>query len=200
MKLVGCTDIDDALRRLDKVTQKEALIVAAQALDTAHRFHDEVIHVAGEVDSRVKDIDSRMKCLEGQMNPSWEIIDSAQPCVFINAIITFGAEAIDQMAKDPTNIDRTRSSRNPFMLSLSSIIRTGKKLRRALRGWISPPDPSVNYNTALEALHEGTTTWFTQSHIFTDWKQSGSLLWIYGNRMLSRALPACDCQRTSFFS
>jgi hypothetical protein len=77
MKLIGYTDIDDALRRLDKVTQKEALAVAAQALDAAHRFHDEVIHVTSEVDSRVKDIDSRMKCLEGQMNPTCEILDSA---------------------------------------------------------------------------------------------------------------------------
>jgi hypothetical protein len=81
MKLVGYTDIDDALRRLDKATQKEALAVATQALDVAYRFHDEVIHVASEVEdvsSSMKDIGSRVKRLEGQINPSWEIIDSAQ--------------------------------------------------------------------------------------------------------------------------
>ena len=80
MKLVGCTDIDDALRRLDKVTQKEALVVAAQALDAAHRFHDEVVHVACEVedvDSRMKDIGSRVERLEGKMDPICEILDGA---------------------------------------------------------------------------------------------------------------------------
>jgi hypothetical protein len=82
MRLVGCTNIDDALRRLDKVTQKEALVVAAQALDAAHHIHDEMIHVASDVegiDHKMKDMDTRMKYLEGNMNPIWEILDSAQP-------------------------------------------------------------------------------------------------------------------------
>jgi hypothetical protein len=85
------------------------------------------------------------------------------------------------------------------MLSICSIILTGKKLRWALRDWLSPPDPFVNYNTALEALHKGTVTWFTQGHTFTDWKQSSSLLWMYGKHMPSCALPPYDCQHTSLF-
>jgi ABC-type Fe3+-hydroxamate transport system substrate-binding protein len=76
MKLVGYTDIDDSLRRLGKVTQKEALVVAAQALDAAHRFHDEVIHIA----NKVQGVEGRVKCLEGKNNPICEILDGAQPC------------------------------------------------------------------------------------------------------------------------
>ena len=33
---------------------------------------------------------------------------------------------------------------------------TGNELRKDLRKWIAPPDPSVNYNTASDAHHEGT--------------------------------------------
>ncbi|KAH9025285.1 hypothetical protein EDB85DRAFT_2149877 [Lactarius pseudohatsudake] len=45
----------------------------------------------------------------------------------------------------------------------------------------SPPaDPSINYNAACEAHHEGTAAWCTQSNTFADWKASGSLLWIHG--------------------
>jgi hypothetical protein len=35
-------------------------------------------------------------------------------------------------------------------------ILTGDELRQKLRKWLNPPDPFVNYNTALDALHQGT--------------------------------------------
>ena len=50
--------------------------------------------------------------------------------------------------------------------------------------WLSPPDPSINFNTARNIKHKGTTVWFTQGDVFTDWKKSGSLLWINGKRTL----------------
>jgi hypothetical protein len=72
-------------------------------------------------------------------------------------------------------------------------ILTGQNLRRALRGWLSTPDSSVNYKTALELNLEGTTTWFTKDKSFAEWKdlnykQSGSLLLVYGGRTLCRTL------------
>ena len=57
-------------------------------------------------------------------------------------------------------------------------------MRADVREWLSPPDPSINYDTALEAHQEGTATWFTDGNTFADWKQSGSLLWIHGKRMI----------------
>ena len=48
--------------------------------------------------------------------------------------------------------------------------------------WLSPPDPSINYNTARDAHHRGTAVWLTESSTFRDWKTKGSLLWIYGKR------------------
>jgi hypothetical protein len=59
------------------------------------------------------------------------------------------------------------------------------QLREKFQQWLSPPDPSINYNTARDAYHDGTAAWFTQDHTFEDWKVSGSgsLLWIHGKRM-----------------
>src|SRR5260221_12500114 len=62
---------------------------------------------------------------------------------------------------------------------------TGNQLRKDLRNWLSPPDPSVNYNLASDAHHEGTAVWFIESNAFKTWKTSSSLLWIYGKRMFS---------------
>ena len=63
-----------------------------------------------------------------------------------------------------------------------SITLTGNQIRQDLRNWLSPPDPSVNYNTASDAHHEGTALWFIEGDTFKDWKASGSLLWLYGKR------------------
>ncbi|KAH9177996.1 hypothetical protein EDB89DRAFT_1810093, partial [Lactarius sanguifluus] len=56
----------------------------------------------------------------------------------------------------------------------------GNELRKDLRKWIAPPDPSVNYNTASDAHHEGTAAWCTKGDTLANWKTYGSLLWIHG--------------------
>ena len=60
---------------------------------------------------------------------------------------------------------------------------TGNELRKDLRKWIAPPDPSVNFNTASDAHHEGTAAWCTEGNTLEIWKSSGSLLWIHGKRI-----------------
>ena len=62
---------------------------------------------------------------------------------------------------------------------------TGNELRKDLRKWIAPPDPSVNFNTASDAHHEGTAVWCTKGITVADWKKSGTLLWIHGKRTYS---------------
>jgi hypothetical protein len=68
---------------------------------------------------------------------------------------------------------------------LESQLPTEDQLRENFQRWLSPPDPSINYNTARVAYHDGTAAWFIQDHTFQDWKVSGSesLLWIHGKRM-----------------
>ncbi len=62
----------------------------------------------------------------------------------------------------------------------------GNQLRRDLRRWLSPPDPSVNYNAASATQYKGTAAWFIKGSTFADWKASGSLLWVHGKRT-----PSC---------
>jgi len=63
---------------------------------------------------------------------------------------------------------------------------TVMKLKRAAAEWLSPPDPSVNYYIARDTRHRGTAAWFIRSSFFMDWIESGSLMWIYGKRMILR--------------
>ncbi|KAH8979310.1 hypothetical protein EDB92DRAFT_1821088 [Lactarius akahatsu] len=56
------------------------------------------------------------------------------------------------------------------------------QLRRDLRNWISPPDPSINYNTACGAHHAGTASWLTRGDPFKAWRANGCLLWVHGKR------------------
>ncbi|KAH9962808.1 hypothetical protein BGW80DRAFT_1255544 [Lactifluus volemus] len=64
---------------------------------------------------------------------------------------------------------------------------TGDHSQEKFQTWLSPPDPSINYNTARDAYHNGTASWFTQGRTFQDWKNpgSGSLFWIHGKVIFS---------------
>jgi hypothetical protein len=67
-----------------------------------------------------------------------------------------------------------------------SIALPGDQRRKDIRNWLSPSDPSINYNTASDARHEGTAQWFMTCDAFKDWKVANSLLWIYGKRTFPR--------------
>ncbi|KAF8266798.1 hypothetical protein EI94DRAFT_134035 [Lactarius quietus] len=58
--------------------------------------------------------------------------------------------------------------------------RSWEEVPQKLKGWLSPPDPSTNYNIGLRDLHKETATWFIEGRIFQGWHSSGSLLWIHG--------------------
>ena len=58
-KLLGNTDIEDALRKLDKLTQEEVRMATAQLLTLTHGVDDKVTRIDDEVkgvDSKVEDI------------------------------------------------------------------------------------------------------------------------------------------------
>jgi len=59
----------------------------------------------------------------------------------------------------------------------------GDQLQDKSRQWLSPVDPSSNYNIARKAYHDGTATWFIQGTTFREWEATGLLLWIHGKRM-----------------
>jgi hypothetical protein len=110
MKLVGRTNLEDALGRLDRLTQDEVRMAAAQGLKATH-----------EVDNKVQSVDNRLQ----------QVVDE------------IGDE------KCLSSITSPHSSR-------TLTTHTGNQLRKDLRNWLSPPDPSINYNTASDVHHEGT--------------------------------------------
>ena len=62
-KLIGRTEMEDALKRLDKLTQEEAWMAAAQNLKVTHNIDERMKGVANTVeaiDNRVADVDDRV--------------------------------------------------------------------------------------------------------------------------------------------
>ncbi|KAN0105623.1 Ankyrin repeat-containing domain protein [Russula decolorans] len=56
-----------------------------------------------------------------------------------------------------------------------------KKMKRdrPVQHWLSPPDSST-YHDFVSKRHSGTAAWFFESNKLTEWKKTGSLLWIHG--------------------
>ena len=62
-KLVGRKDVEDALQRLDKLTQEEARMAAAEALKITRDIDNKVNNIDGKVvgvDDRVKGVDHKV--------------------------------------------------------------------------------------------------------------------------------------------
>ena len=58
-KLLGRTDMEDALKRLDKLTHEEALMACAQVLKLAHIVDNKVTSMDGKmtgIDDKVKTV------------------------------------------------------------------------------------------------------------------------------------------------
>src|SRR6266436_3384032 len=73
---MGRTDISDALKRLDSLTQEEARMAAAQLLKVTNTIDNGVREVAdnvlvvdrvASVDDRVKDVDDRVKAVDDKI-------------------------------------------------------------------------------------------------------------------------------------
>ncbi|KAF8487513.1 hypothetical protein DFH94DRAFT_29981 [Russula ochroleuca] len=150
-KLVGKSDIEDALRRLDKLTLEESRMAAAQGLRATHGVDERVMSLGDEV--RVANIKLD------------DVFDGGENV----------REELQKVARDVGDLvkDASDDKRNQLLQDIA-------KLRQDLANWLSPPDPSINFNTADHARHKGTAEWFTQSSVFNNWKESSSLLWIHG--------------------
>jgi hypothetical protein len=76
-KLVGRTEIEDALKRLDKLTQEEARMATAQVLRVTHTVDERVKGVTDDVlgvdnrvagvDNRVAGVDDRVKAVDDKV-------------------------------------------------------------------------------------------------------------------------------------
>jgi hypothetical protein len=59
-KLIGKNDIEDALIRLDKLTNEEVRMVTAQVLEATHTVDDKV----GRIEDKVFDVDNKVACID----------------------------------------------------------------------------------------------------------------------------------------
>jgi hypothetical protein len=85
-KLIGKTEIEDALKRLDKLTNEEVRMVTAQVLEATHTVDDRVREVEDKVldvddkvagvDDRVASVDDKVKAVDDKVAV---VIDGAQP-------------------------------------------------------------------------------------------------------------------------
>ena len=77
-KLIGRTDMEDALKRLDKLTQEESQMAAAQNLKATHTVDERVRGVANTVvsiDNRVAGVDNRVASVDDRMARATHAID-----------------------------------------------------------------------------------------------------------------------------
>ncbi|SRR6266403_926996 len=156
-KLVGKSDIENALRRFEKLLEEESRMVAVQGLVEMCGVREEMMGLGSDV----RDIEGRVNVANNKLN----VVLHGVHLVFIwshplNLIIGF------------------------LVCNLGSNVLTGNQQRQDVVDWISPPDLSVNFKIANDVHHPGTGEWFTQGSIFRSWKESGSLLWIHGKRTL----------------
>ncbi|KAH9016751.1 hypothetical protein EDB84DRAFT_711918 [Lactarius hengduanensis] len=150
-KLVGRRDIEDALQRLDRLTQEEARMATAEVLRLTHSVEDKV----EGVDERVQRVDHKVQTIDdrvGVVNDNVKLIVDGEK--ERSAAIQRIVNTVDDMNRD--------------------------QLRHDLRNWLSPPDPSINYNTACGTHHEGTAAWLTRGDAFKGWRADGCLLWVHG--------------------
>jgi len=108
---------------------------------------------------------------------------AAQSLKAVHAVDYKVQQVADHMEDQKRSLSNNLSRRPMKAHSL-----TGDQLRKDIYNWLSPPDPSVNYNSASDTRHEGTALWFVESNAFKEWKGSSWLLWIYGKRTFSSPL------------
>jgi len=150
--------LEDALRRLDKLTQEEARMATAEALRATHTVDERVRGVADQVvgvDDRAAGVDNRLRAVDDKVT-----------------VAVTDAQVIKRQSSPSCIVPGFRVSH----------VFVGNQLWESLHRWLSPPDPSTNHNIACRTHHKRTTTWFFQGSIFQEWKKTGSLLWIHGKR------------------
>jgi len=109
-----------------------------------------------------------------------EIAEIVKDSQFTSSILQILLITMRVVAKDITNIhsttEETRSSVDRLHLDYH---------QREIIKWLSAPDPSTNYNKALEQRYEGSGLWFLESDAFAKWKTGrNSFLWLHG-------IPGC---------
>ncbi|KAH8985319.1 hypothetical protein EDB92DRAFT_1377850 [Lactarius akahatsu] len=170
-RVAGRTDLEDGLKKLDKLILEEVAMASAQLLKVTHDIRNELTVVADGMEgvgqkvqvvvTQVEDIQCDVQIVRDQV----EVVDKRVQLLLMGVMATaMEANFIVQQTAD--NVDDVKRN----------------QLRESLRRWQSPPDPSTSHNFASDRQHEGTAEWFIKDGKFGEWKVNGSLLWIHGKQ------------------
>jgi archaellum component FlaC len=206
-KLIGRTDMDDALKRLDKLTQEEARMAVAQNLKATQAVDERVRGVANTavaIDNRVAGVDDRVARVDDGVarvddrvahvdNNVARVDDNVKGIDARVAIVDDSVKAVDHKVAEVihgTQLIFSQASEK-FNLNPSDGKEVKKVIKQAandqlrweIQHWLSPPDPSTSHNFVRKARHSETAVWFFDNSALKEWKAKGSLLWIHGKRM-----------------
>ncbi|KAH8980689.1 hypothetical protein EDB92DRAFT_1820498 [Lactarius akahatsu] len=206
-KLAGRTDLEDAVKKLDRLTQEEARMALAEVLKITHIVRDDVKVVDGKVeniDVKVEDVGDKVDDVGDKVDDVGDKVDDVGDKVVEvgGKVDDVGSKVDDVGGKVEDMGDRVQSVDEKLQVAIDDgketrVVATATKsivqqmansvdhiqwnqIKQLLRAWLSPADPSTNHNIARKAQHKGTTVWFFQGSIFIEWKSTGSLLWIHG--------------------
>ena len=196
-RIVGKTDMEDALQRLDRLTSDETRMATVQVLKATHAVDyrasgvvDTVVAVndkVASVDNRVVDVDSRVRSVDDRVKSVDDRVRSVDDRVStIREELMAISQQIDEVAQSEQLIFFSATSGASFILS-------GTRMQESLSKWLSPPDPTMNHNIACNVRLEGTSNWFLRSSTFKEWNSEGSLLWIYGKRIFVLPPSRIEC-------
>ena len=113
-RLVGRTDLEDALKRLDKLTQEEARMATAEVLRTTRAIEEGVTGVGEQVlviDDRVAGVNNRVVGVDDKVT---EIINGAQIIICrAREMLNFDCSDMKQTAND---VNQAKRSLHPDIL------------------------------------------------------------------------------------
>ncbi|KAI9436836.1 ankyrin repeat-containing domain protein [Lactarius indigo] len=192
-KVAGGTDLEDGLKKLEKLTNEEVVMASSQVLKLTHTIDNKVTAVGvgmKSVEEKVQVVESEVRVVESEVQvvksdvqvvkDEVQVIES-EVQVVKNEVQLVGdnVKAIDDKVQTITDDSlEVKLITRQTAVQVDDVKRN--QLRESLRKWQSPPDPSTNHNIAADRLHKGTAEWFIESDQFENWKLTGSLLWIHG--------------------
>ena len=116
-KLMGRTEIEDGLKKLDKLTQEEARMAAAENLKATHTVDERVKGVADTVvtiDNRVAGVDVRMVGVSDQVaGVDNRVVNVTDQVAGVSGQVASVDDRVQQTANDVDQVKRSSSNFSP---------------------------------------------------------------------------------------
>ena len=190
VKLLGEKDVEAVLHRVDRLTQEEARITAAQTLGVVYGLIQNMrVVMNGEKNTRGLSTRCVLRVLlsrrQGIYRPCYGRAQYVFPATINRKPSDRALEIMQELASD-----LNKSKRQSFF-NVATADRNhrdclaGDSLQLDIFKWLLPPDPWTNHHVARKSRHPESAAWFIQGDMFSEWKASeepSSCLWIYGKR------------------